>query len=131
MTSCGDATNYFSYGNNVTGACQSCTGTSSNCLTCINSTACLTCFNSSYYLYTSTFTCNLVCLTSSGYFATSISGVPICVRCADSNCLICTSTSYGTCTLCSNNSVLVSGICSSSCSSSSFYVVNGQCFACD
>lgn len=131
VTSCGDATNYLSFANSVTGQCQSCAGSISNCLTCINLTACLTCLNSSYYLYTSNLVCNMVCTTTLGYFATNIGGVSVCVRCADSNCLVCSSPKYGNCSVCSSGSVLISGICSGNCSSPSFYVFNGQCVACD
>lgn len=131
VTSCGSASNYLSFANNSTGTCQSCASAATGCMTCINSTACLTCFNSSYYLFPTLLTCNLICPNTSGFINTFIGTIQVCVQCADSNCLICTTTSYGTCTKCVSTSILISGICSSSCPSPSFYVSNYNCVQCD
>lgn len=131
VTSCGGATSYLSFGNTTSGVCQSCSTATNGCLACINETACKTCLNSSYYLYTKTLVCSLFCSNTSGYIGTVMSGVLVCVACADTNCLVCSTTSYGSCTQCSLTSILVSGICSNNCPSLSYYVYNANCVQCD
>ena len=124
VTECGNSTLFLRFADNTTNLCETCSGT---CLTCINSTACLSCLNSSFFLFTDTLACDLVCPTTSGY-VNSLNGLqPICTPCADSFCLTCTSTQYGTCTLCNNISALVNGICSSVCTNISHYIFNSLC----
>lgn len=131
VTSCGSATTYYSFANSSSGQCVTCASPSTGCLTCVNETACLSCLTASYYLYPATQKCSLLCPTTAGYLVDNTSGIRTCVPCADSNCLVCTTESYGSCTLCSNTSILVSGMCSSSCPSTSYYVISGSCFPCD
>lgn len=91
----------------------------------------MSCTNTSYYLYTDSFSCQIICNIYAGYIVSSIGSIQTCVPCGDPYCLQCTTPAYGSCLHCNNNSMLINGVCSSSCLNISYYIFNSLCALCD
>ena len=152
----------------VSGICQAC-ASASNCETCSGSVShCLTCLNGTYFL-SSTNECLTTCIPTmfndaingicvgctspcdtcsgsattcvtcvSGFYilnSTCLSACPAAMFIQGSTCIDCSTncsvcTSATTCTTCSGLSVLYLGACITTCPSTSAVLLNGVCTAC-